>query len=145
MSEAVPEGSPTTPAIPNKLYFKIGEVSSLLTVEPYVLRFWETEFPKLAPKKTDKGQRMYRRKDVELLLQIKHLLYEKKYTIEGARQFLQGAGNVSTKAATVQTQGDLFGNDALKDRLREVRNEVMDLLELLKKNDGRLAIEKRSL
>ena len=74
MSDVAPDGSDASPEIPNKLYFKIGEVSSLLTVEPYVLRFWETEFPKLAPKKTEKGQRMYRRKDVELLLQIKHLL-----------------------------------------------------------------------
>src|SRR5579864_1540632 len=113
MSDVVPDGSGASPEIPNKLYFKIGEVSNLLTVEPYVLRFWETEFPKLAPKKTDKGQRMYRRKDVELLLQIKHLLYEKKFTIEGARQFLQGAAKVAAKAPAVQTQGALFGNDAL--------------------------------
>ena len=68
MNDVSPDAPAATPEIPNKLYFKIGEVSSLLTVEPYVLRFWETEFPKLAPKKTDKGQRMYRRKDVELLL-----------------------------------------------------------------------------
>lgn len=128
MSEVVPDGSTATPDIPNKLYFKIGEVSSLLTVEPYVLRFWETEFPKLAPKKTDKGQRMYRRKDVELLLQIKHLLYEKKYTIEGARQFLQGAGKPVPKPPAVQTQGALFGNPELP----EIRKELAAILELLK-------------
>jgi DNA-binding transcriptional MerR regulator len=126
MSEAVPEGVAATPVIPNKLYFKIGEVSSLLTVEPYVLRFWETEFPKLAPKKTDKGQRMYRRKDVELLLQIKHLLYEKKFTIEGARQFLQGA-NKGTPKPHLVTQGALFGNDALP----EIRKELASILELM--------------
>jgi DNA-binding transcriptional MerR regulator len=130
MSEAVPEGSVATPEIPNKLYFKIGEVSSLLTVEPYVLRFWETEFPKLAPKKTDKGQRMYRRKDVELLLQIKHLLYEKKYTIEGARQFLQGASRAPSKPAVPQMQQTLFGNDALP----EIRKELASILELLSKD-----------
>src|ERR1035441_1906155 len=78
-----------TPDIPDKLYFKIGEVSDLLGVEPYVLRFWETEFPVLQPKKSGTGQRLYRRKDVELLLRIKHLLYEKRYTIEGARQSLE--------------------------------------------------------
>src|SRR5215467_2810646 len=125
MSEAVPESSVPAPEIPNKLYFKIGEVSSLLTVEPYVLRFWETEFPKLAPKKTDKGQRMYRRKDVELLLQIKHLLYEKKFTIEGARQYLQVNAKSAPKiAAQPQTQGALFGNDALP----EIRKELASIL-----------------
>ena len=75
--------------IPDKLYFRIGEVGSLLGLEPYVLRYWETEFPSLAPKKSSSGHRLYRRKDVELLLRIKYLLYEKRYTIDGARQFLQ--------------------------------------------------------
>ena len=78
-----------TPEIPDKLYFKIGEVSELLGVEAYVLRYWETEFPVLSPKKSGTGHRLYRRKDVELLLRIKHLLYEKRFTIEGARQSLQ--------------------------------------------------------
>lgn len=134
MSEAVPEGTAAAPEIPDKLYFKIGEVSNLLTVEPYVLRFWETEFPKLAPKKTDKGQRMYRRKDVELLLQIKHLLYEKKFTIEGARQFLQGAGKMSAKPQPVPlTQAALFGNDALP----EIRKELASILDLLKEKKAR--------
>src|ERR1700730_17338327 len=127
MSDITPDGSAAAPEIPNKLYFKIGEVSSLLTVEPYVLRFWETEFPKLAPKKTDKGQRMYRRKDVELLLQIKHLLYEKKYTIEGARQFLQGVSKTPPKPAAPQMQQALFGNDALP----EIRKELVSILEML--------------
>ncbi len=131
MNEIVPDGSAATPEIPNKLYFRIGEVSSLLNVEPYVLRFWETEFPKLAPKKTDKGQRMYRRKDVELLLQIKHLLYEKKFTIEGARQYLQGAGKVAAKAPAVQAQGTLFGNH---DLLEEFRKELAAILELYSKD-----------
>src|SRR5580698_9401541 len=76
------------PEIPDKLYFRIGEVADLLGVEPYVLRYWESEFPKLAPKKSGTGHRLYRRKDVELLLKIKHLLYEKRFTIEGARQTL---------------------------------------------------------
>src|SRR5689334_7896074 len=79
---------PGTPEIPDKLYFKIGEVSELLGVEPYVLRYWETEFPGLSPKKSGTGHRLYRRKDVELLLRIKHLLKEKRFTIEGARQSL---------------------------------------------------------
>src|SRR5271165_2424128 len=133
MNDIAADASAATPEIPNKLYFKIGEVSSLLTVEPYVLRFWETEFPKLAPKKTDKGQRMYRRKDVELLLQIKDLLYEKKFTIEGARQFLQGAGKGSAKSPVSQTQGALFGNH---EALPEIRKELAAILELLSKGRG---------
>src|SRR5215469_10919758 len=83
-----------SPEIPDKLYFKIGEVSVLLGVEPYVLRYWETEFPVLSPKKSGTGHRLYRRKDVELLLRIKHLLYEKRFTIEGARQTLQTEARV---------------------------------------------------
>src|SRR5712692_12110519 len=74
--------------IPNKLYFKIGEVSHLVGVEAYVLRYWESEFPGLSPRKSETGQRMFRRKDVELLLRIKHLLYDQKFTIEGARKAL---------------------------------------------------------
>src|SRR5215207_9285623 len=74
--------------IPDKLFFKIGEVSQLVGVEAYVLRYWESEFRGLSPKKSSSGQRMFRRKDVELLLQIKHLLYDQKFTIEGARKAL---------------------------------------------------------
>src|SRR6202161_493372 len=75
--------------IPDKLFFRIGEVSQLVGVEPYVLRYWESEFPGLSPKKSSTGQRMFRRKDVELLLHIKHLLYNEKFTIEGARKALK--------------------------------------------------------
>ena len=75
--------------IPDKLFFRIGEVSELVGVEAYVLRYWESEFPGLSPKKSSSGQRMFRRKDVELLLNIKQLLYDKKFTIEGARKALQ--------------------------------------------------------
>lgn len=74
--------------IPDKLYFRIGEVAKLAGVKQYVLRFWETEFPGLGPKKSGTGHRLYRRKDVELVLEIKRLLYEKRFTIEGARQWL---------------------------------------------------------
>lgn len=75
--------------IPDKLYFRIGEVARIAQVKPYVLRFWETEFPPLGPKKSGTGHRLYRRKDVQLVLDIKHLLYEQRYTIEGARKFLE--------------------------------------------------------
>ena len=78
--------------IPDKLYFRIGDVSKLAGVKPYVLRYWETEFPAISPKKSGTGQRLYRRKDVELILEIKHLLYEKRFTIEGARKAIQARG-----------------------------------------------------
>ena len=75
--------------IPNKLYFRIGEVARLTGVKQYVLRFWESEFPGLGPKKSGTGHRLYRRKDVEMVLEIKRLLYDKRFTIEGARQWLE--------------------------------------------------------
>src|SRR5438105_15507048 len=74
--------------IPDKLYFRIGDVAKLAGIKPYVLRFWESEFPGLGPKKSGTGHRLYRRKDVELVLEIKRLLYDKRYTIEGARKIL---------------------------------------------------------
>src|SRR6185436_18419240 len=99
-----------TPEIPDKLYFKIGEVSELLGVEAYVLRYWETEFPGLSPKKSGTGHRLYRRKDVELLLRIKHLLKEKRFTIEGARQSLQADGK-TPKRVPKRVQRELFAVD----------------------------------
>ena len=78
-----------TPEIPDKLYFRIGDVSKLCEVPAYVLRFWETEFPALKPNKGGTGQRLYRRKDVEMALRIKSLLYDQGYTIPGARQVLK--------------------------------------------------------
>src|SRR3954467_3890451 len=75
--------------VPEKLYFRIGEVSKLCRLPAYVLRFWQTEFPQLKPVKSSTGQRMYRRKDVESVLRIKQLLYEQGFTIAGARQYLR--------------------------------------------------------
>src|SRR5467141_4292030 len=75
--------------IPDKLYFRIGEVATLCRLPAYVLRFWESEFPQLKPVKSSTGQRMYRRKDVESVLRIKQLLYEEGFTIPGARQHLR--------------------------------------------------------
>lgn len=75
--------------IPNKLYFRIGEVADLLTVKPYVLRYWETEFPDVKPSKSKSGQRLYKRRDVELLVYIKGLLYDENFTINGARKRLK--------------------------------------------------------
>ena len=123
-----PEVTSDTPEIPDKLYFRIGEVAGLLAVEPYVLRYWETEFPSLAPKKSGTGHRLYRRKDVELLLKIKHLLYDKRYTIEGARQSLHNDSKASRPQARDRKQGDLFTPDPLT----RIRTELASILEILK-------------
>lgn len=119
---------PGVPEIPDKLYFKIGEVSDLLGVEPYVLRYWETEFSVLSPKKSGTGHRLYRRKDVELLLRIKHLLYEKKFTIEGARLSLQSESKAPKVRAPKRAQQELFANDPLPN----IRRELTEILQLLK-------------
>jgi len=119
---------PESPEIPDKLYFRIGEVSSLLGVETYVLRYWETEFPSLAPKKSGTGHRLYRRKDVELLLRIKHLLYEKRFTIEGARQSLQSESPKSRTPKETRKQQSLFTQDPLP----EIRRQLADILQMLK-------------
>ena len=124
VSEAV--ATANAPEIPDKLFFRIGEVSTMLGVEPYVLRYWETEFPTLSPKKSGTGHRLYRRKDVELLLRIKHLLYEKRFTIGGARQFLQEESKSAQKEIK-QEQQILFS-----DPLPEIRRELAEILKLMK-------------
>lgn len=80
------ERAPEPPAIPDRLYFKIGDVARICAVETYVLRFWETQFPQLKPHKSGTGQRLYRRRDVELALEIKRLVHGEGYTLAGARQ-----------------------------------------------------------
>lgn len=88
----------TESRIPEKLFFKIGEVCELIKVQPHVLRYWETEFPMLAPQKNRAGQRVYRRKDVEMVLRIRDLLYEEKFTIAGAKKKLQDELRSSSRA-----------------------------------------------
>ena len=85
----------SSPDLPDKLYFKIGEVAKLVGVKPYVLRYWETEFSILRPGKTRSRHRLYRRKDVETLLDIRRLLYTERYTIEGAKRRLREGGKLS--------------------------------------------------
>jgi DNA-binding transcriptional MerR regulator len=89
----------TAPAIPDRLYFKIGDVARILDLETYVLRFWESQFPQLKPNKSGTGQRLYRRRDVELILEIKRLVHGEGYTLAGARQAL---GQTSTQRGTQQ-------------------------------------------
>jgi DNA-binding transcriptional MerR regulator len=105
--------------LPDKLYYRIGEVSAITGLAPYVLRFWESEFKKIRPKRTDTGQRLYRRKDVELVLEIKNLLYIKKYTIQGARQHLKVADRKKKTLSQVTL-------------LEEIKNELVSISNLLK-------------
>ncbi len=120
---------PGQPEIPDKLFFRIGEVSNLVGVKEYVLRYWESEFPGLSPRKSSSGQRMFRRKDVELLLKIKHLLYGQKFTIEGARKALQQRSKpAAAKSSTPVTgQPSLFGPSPLP----EIRQQVLEILQLI--------------
>jgi len=120
--------SAADPIIPDKLYFRIGEVSRLCRLPAYVLRFWETEFPQLKPVKSSTGQRMYRQRDVENVLHIKKLLYDQGFTIAGARQHLKA----DAKPAKLQS-GLPFPKKASSDSLKKVRQGLQEILTILKK------------
>ena len=125
------------PEIPNRLYFRIGDVSELLGVKPFVLRFWETEFPTLQPRKGKTGHREYKRKDVELLLEIKRLLYDEGFTISGARKALKDRGRSGRKkqAAAERSQMPLIPEPRkLAPALAGVKKELQEILAILKKN-----------
>ena len=121
-------GAQPEPIIPDKLYFRIGEVAKLCKLPAYVLRFWETEFPLLKPVKSSTGQRMYRQRDVENVLRIKKLLYEEGFTIAGARQQLK----TESKPAMRQT-GLPFPKHSRRDDLKKVRQGLQEILVILKK------------
>jgi DNA-binding transcriptional MerR regulator len=112
--------------IPDKLYFRIGEVARLCRLPAYVLRFWETEFPQLKPGKSNTGQRMYRRRDVETVVLIKKLLYDDGFTIAGARQLLRSENR------TGKTQNALpFARRPSREGLRQVRQGLKEILGML--------------
>jgi DNA-binding transcriptional MerR regulator len=134
MEELAAKRSPN-PEIPNKLYFRIGEVAKLAGIKPYVLRFWESEFGTLGPKKSGTGHRLYRRKDVELVLEIKRLLYEKRFTIECARKILETKPKrESAKAVASRGQAELF--TATSALYQELRRELKEILEILNQPRG---------
>jgi DNA-binding transcriptional MerR regulator len=111
--------------IPDKLYFRIGEVADLCRLPAYVLRFWETEFPQLKPVKSSTGQRMYRKRDVESVLRIKRLLYEQGFTISGARQQLRS----ETKSDKTQATIPFPARSAAE--LQHIRQGLREILSLL--------------
>jgi len=109
--------------IPDKLFYKINEVATLTQVKPYVLRYWETEFPMLAPEKDENDQRRYRRSDIELILEIKRLLYDEKFTIAGARKQLK-----VVRDSAQQTQGK--SSEGMRPSSHRVRRINTSLTEL---------------
>jgi DNA-binding transcriptional MerR regulator len=138
--------------IPNKLFFKIGEVCEITDTQPYVLRYWESEFPALAPAKNSSGQRIYRRKDIETVLRIKQLLYEEGFTIAGAKKRLEaeltGRGttpvSMASEAVAIATApppepraatGPAAAEDTTRVVLGEMRTQLRELLTLLDKGD----------
>lgn len=135
--------------IPNKLFFKIGEVCEITDTQPYVLRYWESEFPALAPAKNSSGQRIYRRKDIETVLRIKQLLYEEGFTIAGAKKRLEAemGGRGPTPAAMASLPETVVTTvvpgedpaepsaDGTRAVLLEVRDHLRGILTLLDKGD----------
>ena len=109
--------------IPDKLYFRIGEVANIASLRPSVLRFWETEFDLLQPIKSRSGQRLYTRKELELILEIKKLLYSDKLTIEGARKKLRQSG----KSGGHPTEDTCFPDEQTQKILHEIKNDLMEI------------------
>ena len=106
--------------IPDKFYFKIGEVSKIAGLPSHVLRFWETEFKRIKPRRTETGQRSYTKKDIEIILEIKHLLHEKKFTIDGARKYINAKAAAESPSA--------------RQLLEDLRTELTDIRKLLEDN-----------
>jgi DNA-binding transcriptional MerR regulator len=132
------------PVIPDKLYFRIGEVAKLCGIEAYVLRFWESEFPQLKPNKSGTGQRLYRRRDVELALRIQQLLHKEGYTIAGARQVFAQESRDGKKASAqpelpmpVSDRGGSAKLAASEVKLQRLRSELRELLGLLSSSAGK--------
>lgn len=154
--------SQASAAIPQKLFFKIGEVCELAGVQAHVLRYWETEFPMLAPQKNRAGQRTYRRRDVEMALRIKELLYDEQYTIAGAKKklaselrapgrensastqtkpamrSLQPPPSLASKFAASQPAGVSTQSHEKKTSLKQLAAELREILDLLDKGDAEL-------
>ncbi len=144
--------SADSPELPDKLYFKIGEVAKLVGVKPYVLRYWETEFPSIRPGKTRSQHRLYRRRDVETLMEIRRLLHDERYTIEGAKRRLRTgrADDSEREVVEPETPPDLepdegvddaqlalpLGGEQFRTTLSDVRRELEEIRDLLQRGEG---------
>jgi DNA-binding transcriptional MerR regulator len=124
------------PEIPDKLYFKIGEVAKLAGVEPYVLRYWETEFKEICPVKSRTKQRLYRRKDIDTVIQIKRLLYQDGFTIEGARKKMKELRGEKDVAHREESHKEMqlpfsFSNGNEAKFLKDLKKGLEELLKIL--------------
>lgn len=121
----------TAVAIPEKIFFKIGEVCDIVDVQAHVLRYWETEFPMLSPQKNRSGQRTYRRRDVEMALRIKELLYDDLYTIAGAKKRLQSEMRDTNRLKIVKTE-PIEQDDFITsiDEFDSMENETLEIGDL---------------
>ncbi len=119
-----------TITIPDKLYFKIGEVAKMADVPTHVLRYWESEFPGIKPKRANSKQRLYRRQDVELVLKIKTLLHDQGYTIAGARKLIQSGGEIPVMHKKQPNKAP----NAIREPLSRIKEELLDLQSLLTTN-----------
>jgi DNA-binding transcriptional MerR regulator len=121
--------------IPNKLFFKIGEVCEITDTQPYVLRYWESEFPALAPAKNSSGQRIYRRRDIETVLRIKQLLYDEGFTIAGAKKRLEAEMTGRTPTPQSQAAAAVQDDEQVRNALLQVRDRLREILTLLDRDD----------
>jgi len=129
-AQSVEKRLPTNPEIPDRLYFRIGDVAKICDVEPYVLRFWETQFPALKPNKGGTGQRLYRRREVELALRIKQLVHQEGYTLAGARQAMEAVPKQRGKqqgALTLTNEQSQQRLEAATAAIGRVRAELREL------------------
>lgn len=129
-AQSAQKHQPPVGEIPDRLYFRIGDVARICAVEPYVLRFWETQFPSLKPNKGGTGQRLYRRREVELALRIKQLVHREGYTLAGARQALEVAPRTRVKQGVLplnaeQAQQRLDAATAAIGRARAELREIV--------------------
>lgn len=134
MAQASRKHASDAPVIPDRLYFKIGDVARICGVETYVLRFWETQFPQLRPNKSGTGQRLYRRRDVEMALEIQRLVHKEGYTLSGARHSLEGGvrRTGTPVQGAVEAQADLDKRpDAVRVAIAQARAELLELSALL--------------
>jgi DNA-binding transcriptional MerR regulator len=133
-TQHAPKLAPNSPTIPDRLYFKIGDVARICGVEAYVLRFWETQFPQLKPKKSGSGQRLYRKRDVELALEIKRLVHSEGFTIAGAKQVLEQHGQRHKEPQSMlplPAKPPAQKLDAVASVVGQVRSELRELASLL--------------
>jgi DNA-binding transcriptional MerR regulator len=140
MAQASRKHTADAPVIPDRLYFKIGDVARICGIETYVLRFWETQFPQLKQNKSGTGQRLYRRRDVEMALEIQRLVHKEGYTLLGARHALEGGRRgAAARPALAEPKSESRGSDAVLQRPDAVKGAIMQARAELRELSAMLA------